>query len=350
MWRDIGSVFPISSEIYLQTEDMRALRSNYAATPESLGLSMKQKVMSPDFHHIKAYPDAVTYHNPPDYHHHIKAYPDAVSCHTGNPPDYHHIKAYPDSVTCHTVNHLTSHQRTNIATHHNYTPEVTSSSVVYSTPSFCTSETSSNYSSPASQFDQISWHSPQTQQQQPQPQQVQQQQAQQPQQTRLQQQQANHESHQQHHSVCRFEWSDITTTRLQSSVQNDSNNNSVKKYNRRNNPELEKRRIHRCDFPSCTKVYTKSSHLKAHQRIHTGEKPYQCHWTDCQWRFARSDELTRHYRKHTGAKPFKCKVCERCFARSDHLALHMKRHVPKGQNNSNNSNSIVQRCAPKIRT
>ncbi|CAH0716418.1 unnamed protein product, partial [Brenthis ino] len=42
------------------------------------------------------------------------------------------------------------------------------------------------------------------------------------------------------------------------------------KYNRRNNPELEKRRVHHCDFIGCTKVYTKSSHLKAHQRIHTG--------------------------------------------------------------------------------
>ncbi|XP_022056816.1 transcription factor Sp3-like isoform X1 [Acanthochromis polyacanthus] len=90
-----------------------------------------------------------------------------------------------------------------------------------------------------------------------------------------------------------------------------------------------KKKQHICHIVGCGKVYGKTSHLRAHLRWHSGERPFVCNWMFCGKRFTRSDELQRHRRTHTGEKKFVCTECSKRFMRSDHLAKHIKTHQNK---------------------
>ncbi|KAH3749254.1 transcription factor Sp4-like isoform X1 [Dreissena polymorpha] len=97
-----------------------------------------------------------------------------------------------------------------------------------------------------------------------------------------------------------------------------------------------KKKVHVCHMEGCGKQYGKTSHLRAHLRWHTGERPFVCSYLFCGKRFTRSDELQRHKRTHTGEKRFECEECGKKFMRSDHLSkhkrTHLKGHLQKGEN------------------
>lgn len=104
------------------------------------------------------------------------------------------------------------------------------------------------------------------------------------------------------------------------------------------------KKIHVCHVEGCGKVYGKTSHLRAHLRWHTGERPFVCNWLFCGKRFTRSDELQRHRRTHTGEKKFSCPQCGKRFMRSDHLSKHVKTHSNSSSRKSGQGTTIVNMC------
>ncbi|XP_074541739.1 uncharacterized protein LOC141802154 isoform X2 [Halichoeres trimaculatus] len=73
---------------------------------------------------------------------------------------------------------------------------------------------------------------------------------------------------------------------------------------------------------ACGKAFSGQSNLEAHERVHTGEKPFRC--DTCGKRFSEAGNLKKHQRVHTGEKPFSCEQCGKRFAWICNLRTHQQ--------------------------
>lgn len=93
-------------------------------------------------------------------------------------------------------------------------------------------------------------------------------------------------------------------------------------------PELRRHRISHTGqvylCPICGKTLRDPHTFRAHERLHTGERPFKC--DQCGKTYTLATKLRRHQRIHLTEKPFKCDICGKGYTMTQSLKRHRMSH------------------------